>query len=63
MKRYYDVYLYNIGTDVQLAQEQRKNKTVYCNIRKITGNRAAIIRIIKNANDKILSDSVKVKKI
>ena len=61
MKRNYDVYLKKICADVQLAQEQRKHKTAYDNIRKITGSRAATIRTIKSANVKILSDPEKVK--
>ena len=48
------VYLNKICADVQFVQEQRKSKTVYDNIRNITGSRAATIRTIKSANREIL---------
>ena len=50
-----------ICADVQFAQEQRKSKTVYDNIRKITESRAATLRTIKSANGKILFDPEEVK--
>jgi len=41
---------------------QKKSKEIYDGVRRITGKRAPKVRVIKDKNDKVLTDQGQLKK-
>ena len=55
-----NTYLMGLCQHVENAHMQRKTKEVYEAVRKITGNQASRVRIIKDKNGKTLTDQKEV---